>query len=120
MLFERCTEFLYTETMRQRKEIMEQRSDAFVMAPGGIGTFEEFFEILTLKQLGQHNKPIAILNTCGYYNPMLKMLETAVTEGFMKRVCLSLYGVFDNPETLLEYVERYDACALDVRHLKNI
>ena len=120
VLFERCTEFLYTETMRQRKEIMEKRSDAFVMVPGGIGTFEEFFEILTLKQLGQHNKPIAILNTCGYYNPMLKMLETAVTDGFMKQAVLSLYGVFDDPETLLEYVEQDDVSALDVHQLKYI
>ena len=120
VLFERCTEFLYTETMRQRKQIMENRSDAFVMVPGGLGTFEEFFEILTLKQLGRHNKPIAILNTCGYYDPMLKMLEAAVNEGFMKRACLSLYGVFDEPAALLDYLEEYDGGALDVRHLKNI
>ena len=120
VLFDRCTEFLYTESMRQRKEIMEKRSDAFVMLPGGIGTFEEFFEIFTLKQLGQHNKPITILNTCGYYNPMLKMLETTVTEGFMKRACLSLYQVFDEPEALLDYVEHYNTAALDIHQLKNI
>lgn len=120
VLFERCTEFIYTETMRERKQIMEERSDAFVMTPGGIGTFEEFFEILTLKQLGRHNKPIAILNTDGYYDDMAHMLRTTVEEGFMKPACLELYGVFSEPETLLDYLESDQAAAIDVRHLKNI
>ena len=60
--------------MRERKQIMEDVSDAFVMLPGGIGTFDEFFEILTLRQLGQHAKPIAILNTNGYYDNLFNML----------------------------------------------
>ena len=63
VLFDGCTEFVYTDTMRERKAIMEERADAFLMTPGGIGTFEEFFEILTLRQLGRHNKPISVLNT---------------------------------------------------------
>ena len=120
VLFDGCTEFLYTETMRQRKQIMEDRSDAFVMTPGGIGTFEEFFEILTLKQLGRHNKPIAVLNVDGYYDDMIRMLETTVREGFMREACLRLYGVFSEPEALLSYLESDQATALDVRHLKNI
>ena len=120
VLFEGCSEFIYTETMRERKQIMEDRSDAFVMTPGGIGTFEEFFEILTLKQLGRHNKPIAILNIEGYYDDLIRMLETTVAEGFMREACLHLYGVFSEPAALLSYLESYDAAALDVRHLKNI
>ena len=66
VLFEDCTEFIYTDTMRERKQIMEDRSDAFIVCPGGVGTFEEFFEILTLKQLSQHTKPIVILDIDGY------------------------------------------------------
>lgn len=120
VLFEGCTEFIPTETMRQRKEIMEQRSDAFIMTPGGIGTYEEFFEILTLKQLGRHNKPIAILNISGYFDDMIRMLRTTVSEGFMREACLGLFGVFSEPEALLDYLENYDENALDVRHLKNI
>ena len=120
VLYDRCTEFVFTDTMRQRKEVMETRSDAFVMLPGGIGTFEEFFEILTLKQLGRHNKPIAVLNTRGYYTPLLNMMETAVAEGFMKRACLSLYGVFDEPEPLLDYLEGYRAPAPDPRRRQDI
>jgi uncharacterized protein (TIGR00730 family) len=120
VLFDGCTEFVYTETMRQRKQIMEDRSDAFLMTPGGIGTFEEFFEILTLKQLGRHNKPIAILNLDGYYDAIEQMLHTAVEQGFMKAACLQLYGSFANPADALDYLEHYNAEALDVRHLKNI
>lgn len=120
VLYDHCTEFIPTETMRQRKQIMEERADAFVMTPGGIGTFEEFFEILTLKQLGRHNKPIAVLNTGGYYDNMEAMMRTAIAGHFMKPACLALYGVFQSPDELLDYLEQYDAQALDVRHLKNI
>ena len=68
ILFEACTEFIFTETMRERKDLMDSKSDAFIMTPGGIGTMEEFFEIFTLKQLGRHAKPIGILNVNGYYS----------------------------------------------------
>ena len=120
ILYQRCTEFVYTDTMRERKAIMEERADAFVMTPGGIGTFEEFFEILTLRQLGRHNKPIAILNLNHYYDPMKVMLETAIEQNFMKPACRQLYAMFEEPEALLDYLESDQAAALDVRHLKNI
>lgn len=120
ILFDKCTEFVYTETMRQRKQIMEERSAAFILAPGGIGSYEEFFEILTLKQLGRHNKPIAILNTRGYYNALQAMLEHTVAEGFAKEACLRIYRIFDDADALLDYLETYDPEALDVKHLKNI
>ena len=79
VLFEECSELIYTETMRERKQIMEEKADAFVMLPGGIGTFDEFFEILTLKQLGRHNKAIVIFNIDGYYDNMLKMMEVSIS-----------------------------------------
>ena len=69
-VFESCDELIEPNTMRERKQIMEDNADAFVIVPGGIGTFEEFFEILTLKQLCRHNKPIAIFNVKGYYQEM--------------------------------------------------
>ena len=120
ILYEKCTEFIYTETMRQRKQIMEDRADAFVMTAGGIGTFEEFFEILTLKQLGRHNKPIAILNTNGYYDAMEQMMQTAVEQKFMKAACLQLYGIFETPKDVIAYLEQYSASTQDVSELKNI
>ena len=74
-----CKEMVYTDTMRQRKQYMEDNSEIFVMLPGGIGTYDEFFEILTLKQLGQHKKPIAVYNINGYYNEMNDMIEQAMS-----------------------------------------
>ena len=104
ILFEYCTEFIYTDTMRERKAIMEERSDAFIVLPGGIGTYEEFFEMLTLKQLGRHGKPMAMLNTRGYYDPMSAMLQNTVDEGFMGESCMGLFGVCDTPAQVLDYV----------------
>ena len=104
ILFAECTEFIYTETMRERKAIMEERSDAFIVLPGGIGTYEEFFEMLTLKQLGRHNKPMVMLNTRGYYDPMSAMLQNTVDEGFMSADCMELYGVRNTPAEALDYV----------------
>ena len=107
ILFENCTEMIYTETMRERKQIMEQKADAFVMVPGGIGTFDEFFEILTLKQLGRHNKPIAIFNQNGYYDSITALLDNAIKEGFMTEKNRELLGVFESGEELLSYFENY-------------
>lgn len=104
ILFDRCTDFIYTDTMRERKQAMEDKADAFVVCPGGIGTFEEFFETLTLKQLGRHDKPIAVLNTLDYYSSMLKMLENAVDGAFMSRGCTELFAVCKTPEEVMHYL----------------
>ncbi len=106
VMFKDC-KIIKTDTMRERKEIMESRSDAFVMMPGGIGTFEEFFEILTLKQLDRHRKPIAVYNVNGYYDGMLGMLKSSVSEGFMAEKCLTLFFVSDNKDEILNYIENY-------------
>lgn len=113
-----CTQFIYTDTMRERKQIMEDMSDAFIVLPGGIGTFEEFFEILTLKQLGRHNKPIAILNSLGYFDEMAEMLHKAAEESFMKKECLKIFKVETDINGVLDYIENPEY--VDVRHLKNI
>jgi uncharacterized protein (TIGR00730 family) len=78
-----CTELHIVETMHDRKQMMAQKADAFVALPGGIGTFEEFFEVWTWQQLGYHNKPIGLLNTQQYYEPMLNFLDSAVQKEFM-------------------------------------
>lgn len=105
--YENCTELVYTATMRERKRVMDERSDAVLMVPGGIGTFDEFFEILTLKQLARHNKPIAIYNVNGYFDDMMQMLETAVKQQFMPAANLELFRCFQNPAELLDYLEGY-------------
>lgn len=67
--------------MRERKAMMDEKSDAFIVTPGGIGTMEEFFEIFTLRQLRRHSKPIGILNTAGYYDELIQMLMNTAEKG---------------------------------------
>lgn len=104
-IFEHCDELIEPDTMRERKQIMEDNADAFMIVPGGIGTFEEFFEILTLKQLCRHNKPIAIYNINGYYNEMLTMIEQATVKNFIRGGCMDLFHISENVEELLSYIE---------------
>ena len=78
-----CTELLVVETMHERKRLMAERADAFVALPGGIGTFEEFFEVWTWRQLGYHDKPVGLLNLNGYYDLLLRFLAGGVESGFM-------------------------------------
>ncbi len=100
-----CDELIEPDTMRQRKQIMEDNADAFIIVPGGIGTFEEFFEILTLKQLCRHNKPIAIYNVKGYYNELIYAMEKAIEKNFIKDNCKDLYYMTEEPDALLRYIE---------------
>lgn len=104
VLFEQCDEKLFTETMRIRKQTLEERSDAFIVTPGGIGTFDEFFEILTLRSLGRHNKPIAILNTLGYYDKLLDFLKGGEKMGFIRNFANKLYFVSDSVEEIMDYI----------------
>lgn len=120
VLYPQCTEFIFTDTMRERKAIMEDRSDAFIMTPGGIGTFEEFFEILTLRQLGRHNKGIAVLNTKGYYEPLRQMLEQAIAQGFLRPECRGLYAFFEDPDALLDYLEQEPEQVIDPAKLRDV
>jgi len=78
-----CTELHVVDTMHDRKRMMAERADAFLALPGGIGTFEELFEVWTWRQLGYHDKPVGLLNTGGYYNELLAFLQSSVRHGFM-------------------------------------
>ena len=89
----RCDELIVTESMRERKAIMEQRGDAFVTLPGGLGTFEEIFEIIVGKQLGYHAKPIVLLNVADYYRPLLAMIEHGIEHKFIKDKTWELFHV---------------------------
>ncbi len=106
-------ELIYTETMRERKQVMEDNSDAFVIMPGGIGTFEEFFEILTLKQLKRHTKPIIIYNVNGYYDSLINLIESAVAQNFMSEKCVQLYHITDSADGVFEYLESYKPFSYD-------
>ena len=113
-----CTEFIQTETMRERKRLLDETSDAFVISPGGIGTFDEFFEILTLKQLGRHNKAIVILNINGYFDSMLDMMQVSVDKKFITDDCRDLYKVTNTVEETLDYIENYDPKDIDLSKVK--
>ena len=112
-----CDELLQPETMRERKQLMEDNADAFIVVPGGIGTYEEFFEILTLKQLCRHQKPIAIYNIMGYYDSLYAVMRQAIEKKFIKENCLNLFKVTDNLEELFDYIEN-DTLSYTVKDLK--
>lgn len=113
-----CDEITLTETMRERKGIMEDLAEAFVITPGGIGTFEEYFEVLTLKQLGRHRKPIAIFNIDGYYDALETAMDKSIEEGFIKENCRALYRFFENLNELVSYIENDDMQGSTVNDLK--
>lgn len=109
------------ETMHLRKAAMAERADAFIALPGGFGTFEELFEILTWAQIGLHQKPVGVLNAHGYFEPLLALVEHARSEGFLYSehrgllidaedpgTLLSKMTAFKTPENLSRWVERDD------------
>jgi uncharacterized protein (TIGR00730 family) len=96
------TELVVVETMHERKSVMADRSDAFVALPGGYGTGDELFEILTWAQLGLHQKPIGLLNVAGFFDPLLAWLDHMVREDFLKPVHRRLVRVAGDTEALLE------------------
>ena len=100
--------------MAERKTYMEAHADAFIIAPGGIGTYEEFFEVYTLKQLGRHSKAIVIFNPFGYYDDMMNMLRHTVNESFMQQESLDLVAEFKDADSLIDYLENYHATKTDV------
>ncbi len=100
-----CNELIEPDTMRERKQIMEDNADAFIVTPGGIGTYEEFFEILTLKQLCRHQKPIAVYNINGYYDGLTQVMQNAVSQNFIKENCMELFLVTDDLDVLFDYIE---------------
>lgn len=120
ILFDNCTELIFTETMRERKALMEQKSDAFIMTPGGVGTFDEFFEILTLKQLGRHSKPIAVFNINGYFDSLIAQLENAVHKQFINPEIFELFISTDRADRLIDYLESSVSSPTEARIFKNL
>lgn len=100
-------ELIITDGMRERKAIMDERADAFIGLPGGFGTFEEMFEVLTLKQLGYHKKPIIFLNIRNYYDKLLQMFEHVYSENFAKDEYRILYYVSQSVEDVMSYLGSY-------------
>jgi uncharacterized protein (TIGR00730 family) len=100
-------------SMHERKALMEKISDGFIALPGGLGTIEEFFEVLTWAQLGMHQKPCGLLNVCQYYDKLVEFLDHAVNHQFIEGEHRSMMLIENNPETLLKKFEEYQPPKVD-------
>ncbi len=100
------SELLVVEDMHERKALMQEKSDAFIALPGGIGTMEELFEVWTWRYIGYHAKPVGLLNCCGFYDKLLSFLGTMRDEGFVKAEILEDLCVGENPEELIKALEQ--------------
>jgi uncharacterized protein (TIGR00730 family) len=110
---EGLTELRIVSSMHERKALMADLSDAFIAVPGGWGTLEEFFEVLTWAQLGLHRKPCGLLNVLGYFDGLLSFLEHAVGERFLRREYASMIAVAASPAALLDRLGSYAPPAVE-------
>lgn len=111
--FTELSDLRIAPSMHERKALMVELSDGFIALPGGLGTFEEFFEVLTWAQLGLHEKPCGFLNVSRYYSRLIGFLEYAVNEQFIEKGNRSMILVDESPEGLLEKLETYQAPHVD-------
>jgi len=112
LAYERADELIVTNDMRQRKATMEARSDAFLALPGGFGMLEELLEVITLKQLRQHIKPVVLLNCGGYYDPLSAFFEHMYQQGFAKPAYRQMYHFAGDIGQALAYFDQYQPAAL--------
>ena len=104
-IYDKCTELIDTETMSERKDKMESLADAFVIVPGGIGTFDEFFQILTLKSLGRNQKPIVLFNPCNFWDNMLSVIGSDMFKGFIGVSVADCFSVCESPKSVISTLE---------------
>lgn len=104
VIFDDCDSFIPCETMYERKQIMEETADAFIVTPGGIGTYDEFFGVTATRQLHRHAKPIALFNVNGFFDALDKMIKEGNDQGFIKNLN-DLYFISADKSALLDYLE---------------
>ena len=114
------TETIVTADMHERKERMAQEADAVIALPGGCGTMEELFEIITWKQLGLFLNPIVILNIDGYYNPLIKMLHNAIGENFMRQEHARMWQVAQTPQEAVDAIQNIPVWDKNIRKIAAI
>ncbi len=107
IVYETADEIIETSTMRERKAEMDRRADAFIALPGGFGTLEEVLEVITLKQLKYHERPVVLLNTGGFYDSLVALFHQQVREAFVRTEHQQLYAVAATPEEALACIETY-------------
>lgn len=103
------TALYHVDTMHERKAKMDELSDGIIALPGGYGTLEEFFEVLTWGQLGLHKKPIALFNIAGFYDPLMQMIDSMVEQGFLKKENKEMIIISADIDDLLEQMNQYEA-----------
>ena len=104
-IYDDCTQLIDTETMSERKDTMENLADAFVIVPGGIGTFDEFFQILTLRVLDRHTKPIVLFNVCNFWDNMLAVIGADIFKGFIRSGVAECFKVCETPKSVIDTLE---------------
>ncbi len=104
--FQNADELIVTEDMRERKAKMESRADAFVALPGGIGTLEEVFEIMTLRALNQMTKPLVLVNLRGFYDPLNMLIERMREEGFVRREIADIFYLAPDVQSALDHIDQ--------------
>lgn len=97
--------FIVTENMHERKKVMFMNSDAIVVLPGGAGSLDEFFEVLTWRQIGLHDKPIFLMNTEGYWDPLIHLIDHVIAEGFAGESLKGMVETVRNPATLADRIQ---------------
>ena len=107
MVHKNLTKLIEVKNMHERKQTMAELSDGFIALPGGLGTFEELFEVLSWAQLGIHKKPIGILNISNFFDPLLHMIKNTCTEGFMNESNIKLISLSDTPLELIKQMKNY-------------
>ncbi len=105
-LLENPTNTIITDTMAERKSIMENNSNAIVVLPGGVGTLDEFFQCLTLKELGKGEKPIILYNVDHYYDPVITLLDHCKKEGFLREGVVEMVSVAENEKEAVDFCEK--------------
>lgn len=106
ILYEQCTKMIYTADMRSRKEKLECMADAFIVTPGGIGTMDEFFETISLKQLKVIDKPIVVFNVNGFYDNLVALLKNSAQKNFLAKDDLGLFFVSDSVDEIMTYLRQ--------------
>lgn len=106
--YDKADYVIYTKTLRERKAVMEYQSEAFIALPGGFGTLEEVMEILTLKQLQLHNKPVVFININGFYDNLLGFFNTIYKESFAKSAFRDLYSIVPDSASAIKVIQNYE------------
>ena len=104
--FEGCKELIVVKTMQERRRIMMDKGDAFIILPGGVGTLEEFFEVVVGKDVGEHDKPIALLDTNLFFNPLIDLFQHSINHKFVRASILKMIIKDSDPKTILKKIQK--------------